>query len=295
MITADPNALFIEGAISTAHEDVEGNMFDPSLINTDKFLSEGFLDIDHLQHKFGIKESVVGRPVKVWRDGKRLFARFQLAATDLGREIYEYVKKNPYVLSFSIAGGLEKPYFERGGSWDVRSCAITHSPMQPNAYAIALSAHGHVMSLHSVMSAFYSDLVHKTVDVTNLSSLYQYFKGMSDPIQSIQLAAWAHKRFSNTIKMEGYRAPTDIMNELRQNLFYPEQETSNFVLETRAHLAQWKLFHPEDEHLDREGTFMSVEDAIAHLRYCERLNPIQVATILGRLRGKTEIIKNWAS
>ena len=285
---ADPS-LIIEGPISSAVEDVEGNQFLPDDIDTSQFLSNGWLDVDHLYHKYGVKEAIVGRPLAVWKQGKQLFGRFQLAASEFGHEIYAYVKQNPGVLSFSIAGPLEKPLFTRGGNWNLVSCAITHSPMQPDAYAIALSASGHTMSLYSIMSAFVGDVRHKTITAdTPLGDLYRYFKAMAGPVVGFELAVFAK------IRLDGALAPTDIMRQLKDNLFYDENMVESFALDTKAYLAEWKFFHPDDDHITRSGQFRSPEDAVAHLRYCARLNPIQVATILGRLRGRGDVVHGWS-
>lgn len=285
---ADLDNLYIEGAISSAVEDVEGNQFDPNDMDVQEFLSNGFLDIDHLFHKYGMQESVIGKPVSVWKEGKRLFGRFKLMSSEFCREIHDYVKAHPGVLSFSIAGPLEKPLFGRGGKWKLLSCALTHSPMQPDAYTVALSATGHTMSLYSIMSAFVADVRHGTIrNNTPLADLYQYFKAMAGPVQGFELATFAF------LKMHEYRAPTDIMSQLRDNLFYDENMVETFALETKGRLAEWKLFHPEDEHITRTGQFRSPEDAVTHFRYCERLNPIQVATIMGRLRGRGDVVHGW--
>lgn len=281
------NELLIEGPISSAVEDVEGNTFDPADFDTETFLTQGFLDIDHLAHKYGIREAVVGVPVAVWRKGNQLWARFKLEATDLGREIHEYVKAHPGLLSFSVAGGLEKPLFARNGKWKLVSTAITHVPMQPDAAAFALS--GNTMTLRGIMSAFAKDLEHQSVDTKSILSLYRYFSPMAGPVLGFELAAWAD------LRLHGQRAATDLMTEFRQALFYPEDTVESFALDTKAHLAEWKFLHPEDEHLDRSGRFNSMEDAVAHLRYCERLNPIQVATILGRIRGRGDIVRGFAA
>ncbi len=291
MTMAAPNEpLYIEGPMSSAKEDAEGNTFYPDDINTDQFLTQGFLDIDHLYHKYHVQEAVIGKPVGVWKKGHQLYGRFLLSATDIGREIHQYVREHPGVLGFSIAGGLEKNLFDRGGKWDLVSCAITHVPMNPDTAAFALSAQ--TMTLHGVMSAFAGDLLHNTVDARSFGSLYTYFKAMSNPIMGIELAAWAYKNLH--LRMDKSLAAVDLMQQLRQSLFVPDEETGAYSLDTKAHLAQWKLLHPEDEHLTRTGQFHSLEDAVAHLRYCERLNPIQVAMILGRIRG-TDLIRGGST
>lgn len=266
---------------------MEGNTFDPDDIDTSEFLERGFLDIDHMAHNAGIREAIVGKPVAVWKDKGRLFARFLLNPTQLGRDIYEYCKAHPGVLSFSIAGLVQKPLYDRGGKWSLQSCAITHVPKQPDAYAIALSGAG--MTLRGAMSAFAADLKHGTVRADSLSALYDYFKPMTGPVMAFQLATWAYKK--PEIRYAASQAPVDLMTEFRQNLFYPEDEVESAVLDERAHLTKWKLFHPEDTHIDDKGRYNSLEDAVAHLRYCERLNPIQVAHRIGRLRGRDDIIK----
>lgn len=282
--------LYIEGPIASAQEDAEGNTFAPEDMDTDEFLASGFLDIDHLHHKYRIAESVVGKPVAVWRKGKQLFGRFVLSPTQIGRDIYEYVKAHPGVLGFSIAGDLEKPWFGRGGRWIVKSCAITHVPMNADTGAFALSA-GSTMTLRGVMTAFTNDLLHGAVDTRSLSSMYVYFKGMAGPVLGLELAAWAYKEIH--LRMDYGLAAVDLMTQLRNTLMVPEEDAAAYALDTKAHLAQWKLLHPDDVHLNRTGQFQSLEDAVAHFRYCERLNPIQVATLLGRIRG-TDLIRGSA-
>ena len=262
-------------------------MFNPWDIDTSQFLSHGFLDIDHMMHNHGVQESVIGKPVSVWREGGRLFARFVLYPTELGKEIYDYIKSHRGVLSFSIAGGLSKPLYERGGKWDLISCALTHVPKQPDAYAVALSAHG--MTLRGVMSTFAADLRHGIVRTDSAFSLYQYFKPMTGPVLAIQLAKWAVQK--PMIRYADSFAPVDAMEQFRMNLFYPDEDVRSAAVDEKAHLAEWKLFHPEDEHIDGNGRYRSLDDAVAHMRYCERLNPTQVAVRIGRLRGRDDVIK----
>lgn len=270
--------LYIEGAIASSVEDVEGNTFDPALMDTDHFLREGFLDVDHLTHTMGIQEANIGKPVAVWRDKDRLFARFLLKPTEFGKEIYRYVKSHPYILSFSIAGDMEKGWFARDGKWKVQSCALTHVPKQPDAYAVALSGTG--MTIRGIMSAFLGDLRHNTVDVASFDKLRDYFYAMSNnPVLSMQLAGWAQRHL-----MSG-SPKVDLVQVLRENLFFPDDQVNGFALDTKAQLAEWKLLHPDDEHLTDDGRFRSEDDAVFHLRYCMRLNPNQVAGIMGRLRG----------
>lgn len=284
--------MYIEGPISSIKEDVEGNLYDPNDFDTSKFLTEGFLDIDHLMHDGKIPEAVIGRPVSIWKAGGQLFARFLLNNTPFCREIHEYVKTHPGVLGFSVAGWVNKVLFERGGRWELLSCALTHAPKQPDVYAVALSANG--MTLRSVMSAFSGDLLHGTVNVQTVESLYHYFRPMVEsPVLAVQLSAWAHKRIiGDEIWTPQSMAATDVISQMRQNLFLRDEDVNSFVLDTKAKLAHWKLIHPDDEHLSSDGRFNSLEDAIYHLRYCLRLNPIQVATILGRLRGRDDVIRN---
>lgn len=282
--------MYIEGAISSQVEDVEGNQFDPTEFDTSRFLSEGFLDVDHLMHNNGIQESVIGKPVSVWTSGKRLFARFLLYPSAFTREIYDYIQTHPGVLGFSVAGWVDKPYFGRGGKWDLISCALTHSPKQPDAYAVALSASG--MTLRGVMSAFIADLKHGSVDVSGMRPLYLYFRGMADsPVLALELAAWSYQQIHGGLRYNASFSATDTISQMRENLFFRESDVESFTLDTKAELAHWRFLHPEDEHIAPDGRLKSLEDAVAHLRYCMRLNPIQVATILGRLRGREDVIK----
>ena len=109
---------------------------------------------------------------------------------------------------------------------------------------------------------------------------------------ALSLASWAFKNLY--LRVEKSLAAVDLMTQLRANLFVPDEDTEAYALDTKAHLAQWKLLHPDDEHLTRTGQFHSLDDAVAHFRYCERLNPIQVATLLGRIRG-TDLIRGGAA
>jgi hypothetical protein len=292
MTLAAPKRLFIEGAITSSKEDVEGNLFDPKEMNFDFLLQDGWLDIDHLYHKYGIQEAIIGKPVAVWVEDDTAYARFELQDNELNREIYDFIRQHPQVLSYSIAGDLEKPLFQRGGKWDVISVGLTHNPMQPNAFAVAKSAGQ--MTLHGIMSAFAADLTHHTVDYRSAQSLYTYFRGMTDPMLSAELTFWALKKLNpHVLHYNALRAPVDLMSQFRQNLFLPEDYVEGFALDVRAHLMNWRLMHPNDTHINQDGSFNSVEDAVYHLRYCEKLNPIQVAMILGKLRGRGDIIKEY--
>lgn len=264
------------GYITLPSEDAEGNRFKPEDMDFEDFLREGYLDIDHLMFRNSEADTIIGVPEWIEITPQGVMACFILAKSKPAQDVHEYVRNKPKVLGFSIAGGLSKTMFDRGGKWRVLCVGISRFPINGGSAAKALSLPS-LGRLLNVMRALSLDLS-RGVDPD-----FAYFsKRVDDPFLAASLSIWA-KRLSGVKVMQAQVASSN-WADIYEGLFLSPDESKEAVNSILSHWSEWLQTHPQDVHFSKTGRLRSWDDAVEHLRHCEGLSKEQIATILGYLR-----------
>ncbi len=277
----------ISGWISKKTSDSEGNQFSPEKMDFTEMLSTGYLDIDHLYfYNKDAKDAIIGIPeqVDIYDDG--VVGTFRLINNQQAKDVKSYLKDNPKVLGFSIAGMLKKEPFSRDGSWQIVSTGISRFPIHAGTGAVALSSIT-ASRLLAVMSA----LATKLNSGEDFDSYSFFAEQVGDPILATALSVWVNKlTYKETLQVAPQAFNWD---RVYKNLFVNTDETNAMREEILNHWQQWLELHPDDIHFTKSSkSIRSWNDAIEHLRTCEGLNRQQVATIMGYLRGNPSSIED---
>ena len=297
---SDSGKKYLEGIITLPKEDAEGGLYTTQDMDLANLVEHGYLDVNHLMFERGISEAVIGQPVevRVVRDG--IWGKFEMAANSLAEDIWNYVHEHPGLLGFSIAGGLLKPVFERGGKWlfdkdHGGSVGLCRFPMNPGTYAIAAtkSATTGVFTDQGILRLMHGLCVDmragKIKARSEISDWYRYFlsAGM-DPLGAFTMSSWAGPYF------KGLASSNDIIMEIKNTIFVPDDEEVSLSDGLAEDMASWLAVHPKDEHFSSDGRFRTLDDAVQHLRYCKRLAPQQVARIMGYARSDPKRFFSYA-
>lgn len=307
--TEQDKELYLEGIITVPKEDADGGVYTPDQMELAELVREGFLDVHHMMFEHGQPDAIIGEPVdvRVVKDG--VWARFKLYKTKLAQDIWNYVREHPGVLGFSIAGRLFKPLFDRGGRWSFKreyggSVAVTRFPMQPFTWAVAtmegepaaLAASVSRATLTDVMTSLAGKILAGEVRLNAPFEVwYDTFRSLSlDPVSSASLSTWAIEYFGRMSEA------VDTVRMLEAILIPDPEQEADMAEAIAEDIDKWLLVHPDDEHFTADGKYKSLDDAIMHLRYCKRLSSMQVAKILGYLRGHASrflarIPKGWST
>ena len=308
--TDDGGEMYLCGIVTLPREDAEGGVYQNEDIDIQGLLSDGYLDVNHLMFEHGVQEAVIGLPVEIRQTKLGTWVKFRLENSQLARDIWDYCIEHPGLLGFSIAGGLRKTLFERGGEWLLGdkhggSVGICRFPMNPGTFAYASS--------QAALAATVSELSHQTL-LRAMSALvsdfkmgrakcgfsynewYDYFKktaGLS-PLPTAGLANWASGYFHSMAETQ------NLIEQIRGTIVLDPTEDSELEEAVNGEVVKWLSVHPDDPHFNAEGRFKNLDDTVAHFRYCCKLSPIQVARIMGAIRGNPKRFiahppKGWAS
>ena len=274
----------IAGAVTALTEDAEGNRFTPDRQNWLQFLRDGYLDIDHAYfHPPHLEAAIIGVPAEVRLYDDHVVVVFALVNRPDVEAIYQFISDHPNLLGYSIAGPLRKGLFEASGDWTIVSVALTHAPINPNSNAVALSQSrfGQIVRTAQALG--------RLRDRPETYDDWRQWFGRAgwDPVDAHALAMWSTAtEIWKTLDLSPH-APTQA---LLDNLLVDPRDLTDITRAIRDHLDQYRRTHPGDPHLQPDGRFLSVGDAIQCLKYCQHHTKEQVAHILGVIRANPAFI-----
>lgn len=302
--------MYLCGVVTLPKEDAEGGVYKNEDIDIQGLVRDAYLDVNHLMFEHGVQEAVIGHPIEVRQTKLGTWVKFELLDTQLARDIWEYCNERPGLLGFSIAGGLRKTLFERRGEWLLDgnhggSVGICRFPMNAGTFAYAtsraaLAATAAELSEHTLLRAM-SSLVNdmklgRIRPTSSYDEWYLYFTkaaGLST-LPASGLASWAQGYFHSLGESQ------KLIEQIRSTVILDPDEEADLEEAVSTEVVKWLATHPEDPHFNAEGRFKNLDDTVAHFRYCMKLSPIQVARIMGSIRGNPKRFiahppKGWAT